>query len=394
MTLAGQYLLLQVLIVLVVLRRRRRHLDRPVRPHLRAQRDAAGAERGREPRRPTRRCAQRLGRAEPGRRRPRRPRRESIAHPVRRPRRCASPAPDGTRAGLLRPDPGRAPGDARRRAEVPGGRVVDRRREQSAGARVVVGPGPGLRRRRRVVGVAAVGRRRAVGLEPARRRGRPTCCVYLGVASAARARRLAAARPAGSSARRSAWSPPRSPAWSSTARRCCTASRRAWSRSTATSRVTLVNDSARQLLRPAGGLRRPPARRARPRPAGRRGADRRADADGPDRLGRWSATGCWPSTVGRCVRSGTVIGSVTTLRDRTELSALRARARHAAARPATPCARRPTSSPTSCTRSPACCSSGSTTRCVRFVDGVTGGRTALYDEVTSRVARRRRWRRC
>ena len=59
---------------------------------------------------------------------------------------------------------------------------------------------------------------------------------------------------------------------------------------------------------------------------------------------------------------GRSIGSVTTLRDRTELSRAAAASSAPAGRPPTRCARRPTSSPTSCTRSPACSSSRSTTR--------------------------------
>ena len=61
---------------------------------------------------------------------------------------------------------------------------------------------------------------------------------------------------------------------------------------------------------------------------------------------------------------GSRIGTVTTMRDRTELVSLQSQLSPTSRSP-TPCGRRPTSSATSCTPSRVWSSSGSTTRCAR-----------------------------
>ena len=118
----------------------------------------------------------------------------------------------------------------------------------------------------------------------------------------------------------------RSPGSWSTARRCCTASRKASSRSTRSSRVTVVNDSARQLLELPGDC---VGRRSTTSASTPQAAWRCSPPTSPGRTGWCSwATGWWCSTGGRCGRTAAVIGSVTTLRDRTELVRAGARARH------------------------------------------------------------------
>ena len=173
------------------------------------------------------------------------------ADPVRRPRRCCWPTPTARWSSSA--DPAQVGTAARASADPTWlrgrswtGLVDDRSR-----ARVVVGQVPVFDPTQgRIVGVAVgraglplgLERLAGVGAEPAdlpRHRQR------------ARARRLAAARPAGQAPDARHGAARRSPGWSSTARRCCTASRRAWSASTRDERVTLVNDSAAQLLRPA-----------------------------------------------------------------------------------------------------------------------------------------------
>ncbi len=101
-----------------------------------------------------------------------------------------------------------------------------------------------------------------------------------------------------------------------------------------------------------------------PATAGRRAAT-------PGRRGPRRRPGAWSFNRARRPRHGRGIGTVTTLRDRTELLVAAERAQLQPRRSPTRCARRPTSSTTSCTRSPGWCSSGSTTRCAALVGTIT-----------------------
>ena len=299
--------------------RGRRHLGRPDRPHLRAQRDAPGAaaRRRTSPANPV--VRERIAGAEPGRSAPRR----------------RSPSPSRTMSGL---HVGAARRHRRRSCwSPPTPRQVGHRATlgpQPGAGRGRRGPAPGTRRGTRR------GRRAGAGVRPSDRRGRrawprsgatcpsvwsrlgdvvPNLLVYLGVASVLGPRRLAAALPPGQAAdprhgagrdRRTGRAPRGAGARRQGGRR---------SRSTSSGRVTVVNDSARQLLAAADDC------------VGRRLDDLDLDPQlvevltsrqpGPDRLvlvgDRVLALNRRP------MRShGQVIGSVTTLRDRTELSAL------------------------------------------------------------------------
>ena len=252
-TLAGQLLALQLLIVLGVL----------VGVAAMSIAQSAGRPAGREPARaeqPPRTLAanplvrERLPVADPRATTPSRPR--------PRPRgRCPAPGPccwssSTARWSPRRPRPGRPPvplgpprwpGAGRGPAwwtPVPAPSCPPR-------CRCSTGAGPHRRcRRRRAAATPRCwsGWRDAV----------PNLLTYLGVASALGvvgslllARRVKRQTLGHGAARRS-------PGWSSTARRWCTASRRAWSPSTRDERVTLVNDSAAGCW-PARRLRRPHA---------------------------------------------------------------------------------------------------------------------------------------
>ena len=122
-----------------------------------------------------------------------------------------------------------------------------------------------------------------------------------------RHRRLAAGGPAGEAADARPGAGARSPAWSSTATRCCTASARASSGSTSRGRVTLINDEAIRLLRHPRRRPRPDAGRARGGGGdARRAAHRRrssATAPWPAPAGCWWSTGCRsPAAAGRSAR--------------------------------------------------------------------------------------------
>ena len=316
MTLAGQFLVLQLLIVLAVLVVVGAIGSPSRHGMLRTHRRPRGAAARREPRRAA-------------------SRREQIADGATR-RTSALSAVGGVRrtvsgslargwsrtgrhgAGLVGPDPGRRAASSSAEQTCLDGALLDgvlRTRGQHRRGR----PGPvqdeqtgemvGWSRRSADVPIAAgaARRRRAqpAGLprrrEPARCSG-GRCCSRVG-----------------SSGRRWAWSPPRSPAWSSTARPWCTASRRASSRSTPSDRVTLVNDSAPSCWscpRTASAA----ARRAGPRPAGRS----RSSTSASPAPTVWCSSGDRVLAFNRCrcEPQARVIGSVTTLRDRTELSAL------------------------------------------------------------------------
>ena len=360
MTLARQYLLLQVLIVLVVLVAVGAISIAQSARTLRAQRGPAGAERGREPRRPTRWSAQRIAAA-----RAARPVRARLGRPSRSRTLsgldvgAAWPAPTGV--VLVSSDP-----DARSAT------AVDARAQPGAGRRRLdrhaqdVGPAPSWSPRCRSTTTRRQRRRH--------RRDRPRGARRCGAGSATWCP--------------TCWSTSASPACSGSAARCCSSRRvkRQTLGMEPTEIAGLVEHREALRARRQGGRRR-----ARPGAAGHRWS---TTAPASCCSCRWTASAAGSTTstsTRRCVEvltaeqpgpdrlvlvgdrvlafnrrpmrsHGAVIGSVTTLRDRTELSALRARARHAAGPPATRCARRPTSSPTSCTRSPACSSSRSTTR--------------------------------
>ena len=299
MTLAGQYLLLQVLIVLVVLVAVGAISASPSPARtLRAQRGAAGAERAPRTSRPTRWCASEIADAEPAERSALAAVAEAVADRLgldlgaagrHRAASCWSrptPRRSGTRLRLgAEPGAGRASrGPAS--ADTSG---RHRRRRPGAGVRPTHGD---------VVGIAAIGRDVPSVLDAARRRGRPTCWST----SASPACSGSAARcccPAGSSGRRSGWSRTRSPGWWSTARRWCTASRRAWSRSTRGSgspSSTTAHASCSELPQ---RLRRAAARRARRSTPQLVEVADRPTSPAPTAWS-WSATGCSPSTASRC----------------------------------------------------------------------------------------------
>ena len=147
--------------------------------------------------------------------------------------------------------------------------------------------------------------------------------------------------------------------------------------------VTVISDSARELL----GL---------PRGASRAAARRPAD------LGPRCATSCSTDAdvrdavlmVGgrvvvlnrnRVVHDGRQVGTVATLRDRTELLAMQSELSARARASPTPSGPRPTSSATSCTRSRGCSSSRSTTRPPRVIGALSRRRAEISDAVTARV---------
>ena len=147
-------------------------------------------------------------------------------------------------------------------------------------------------------------------------------------------------------------------------------------------RVTVVNDS-----------RPPAARRCRwtasaagsTSSSSTRSWSRRSPAASPSPTGWcWSATGCSPSTAGRCAPHGQVIGSVTTLRDRTELSALERELGTSRATSDTLRAQTHEFANQLHTIS-GLLQLEEYDEVVRFVDGVRLSRTSLYDEVTSRI---------
>ena len=319
LSLAGQLLALQVVIICVVLvgvaavtvaqsTQRRRRSPR-----------AAG-------RWPSRRRWPTPGRTADGDRR-----RAAIAYAPgrRREHRAASPARRRSSWRSRRPDrrrqrrPGRA-GHARTTsatARCSTGRSLVGRARAATGGRAAVAMAPiltGPERRDRSASSSVTRRYPSVldGLAAAR----PEPADLPRPGQRDRHRRLAARRPPGEAADPRAGAGARSPAWSSTARRCCTASARAWSG------WTCAAGSRWSTTRRSGCCASPATRSAGRWPS--------------SAWGRSCATRCSPATSSGTGRSpapggcsslnrlpiasrGRPIGSVTTLRDRTELLELR-----------------------------------------------------------------------
>ena len=312
--------------------------------------------------------------------------RRGLAGPLRRPVGAAGPA---RRHGghVRRPRAGR-PAAALRptrawRGAAPGPAWCDTGRAHGG-----VGAGAGVRPAQgRIVGVAVVERDYPSVLQRWRA-AVPNLVTYLGIAGALGVPGRCCWR-GGSSARPSAWSRRRSPGWWSTGRRCCTGSRRGWSASTRRAghadqrqRVLLLDLPYDCVGRSLADL---PVESscATSSPGGRR-----ADRPGPSSGDR--VLDDEPQADDRA-RPGDRLGDDPARPHRAERAAARARRR--SNRPPRRCAPRPTSSPTSCTSSRAWSSCASTTTWSRFIDNVTRAGPPSTTR-WRRASATPRWRRC
>ena len=284
-----------------------------------------------------------------------------LAGAVRRPVRAAG------RASTARWSPPPTPPRSATRSRSPARTWPGARSWTGAGGRSAPAPsssaqvpvfGPAQRPHRRC-------RRRRAGLPLGAGSGwqtrSPNLLTYLGIAGALGRGRVAGCWPAGSSARPSAWS-------------------RSEIAGLVEHREAMLHGVKEGRGRSRPGAAGHPGQRQRPRSCSDLPYDcvgrsaRRAALEGPlqrrpDRPAARAPTvvvlvGDRVLALNRAddAPTGASIGSVTTLRDRTELARCEHELGSARSRPPTRCARRPTSSPTSCTRSPAWSSSASTTR--------------------------------